>query len=162
MINGWLKYLVLGIALLLLFIGTIFLVDFKDNPSTTVISESNKLFDYTLEIAANDSDRIRGLSGRQSLPLNHGLLFIFEEIGNHGIWMKDMNFPIDIIWLNGERQIVGLATDVQPESYPETFYAPQPSILIIEVNAGDVLRQGLKIGDSLQLPVDIEAQIPAY
>src|SRR3989338_9645137 len=72
----------------------------------------------TLEIAATEPERILGLSFRLFLPENQGLLFVFPESDFHGIWMRKMRFPIDIIWLDDNLKIVDMAREVSPESFP--------------------------------------------
>src|SRR5688572_29336931 len=58
------------------------------------------------ELMIKDEDRAMGLMFRPSLPLDRGLLFVFEEVDFHGIWMKNCRFPIDIVWLEEERRVV--------------------------------------------------------
>ena len=106
---------------------------------------------YSLEIVDTAAERQQGLSGRQSLKTKHGLLFVYPELGDHGIWMKDMNFAIDIIWLNDHQQVVGLASDVQPSSYPRVWRVPRLSQYIIEINSGQIDSLGLTIGDQVDL-----------
>ena len=107
--------------------------------------------EYVLEIADNADEHKKGLSGRTQLPAGQGMLFVFQASGDHGIWMKDMRFAIDIIWLDANQQIVGLKANARPESYPETFYSEDASLYVIEVNVGEIAETGLKIGDQLHL-----------
>ncbi|OHA92045.1 MAG: hypothetical protein A3J09_00920 [Candidatus Zambryskibacteria bacterium RIFCSPLOWO2_02_FULL_51_21] len=90
-----------------------------------------------LEIANTDAERTQGLSGRASLPAGTGLLFVFESPGKYGFWMKDMNFPIDIVWLGDGMLPVGIEKNVSPDSYPQVFYPPVPVRYVLEVNAGE-------------------------
>ncbi|NNL68259.1 MAG: DUF192 domain-containing protein, partial [Myxococcales bacterium] len=66
-----------------------------------------------VEIAATPAERAQGLSGREALEPGHGMLFLHEEPGAHGYWMKDMRFAIDILWLRSGR-IVDVAHRVPP------------------------------------------------
>ena len=66
------------------------------------------------EVMVSDEDRQMGLMFRPSLPLDHGMLFIFEQPDFHGIWMKNCKFPIDIVWLDGEGKVVHVAQKVPP------------------------------------------------
>ncbi|MDO8537023.1 MAG: DUF192 domain-containing protein, partial [bacterium] len=95
--------------------------------------------------------RARGLSGRESLNEGEGLLFLFDGFGNYGIWMKDMKFAIDIVWIKNDR-VVGFAENVAPEPGKELWslklhYPPEPVDKVLEFNAGSVQRSGIKIGD---------------
>jgi uncharacterized protein len=104
-----------------------------------------------VEIADTDEKRIKGLSGRKELARNSGMLFIFPKRDLHGIWMKDMNFSIDIIWFNEFGEIVHIVENATPESYPKTFTPPKKSQYVLEVRAGFVKREGLKLGDKVDL-----------
>jgi uncharacterized protein len=88
----------------------------------------------------------RGLSGRQSLPQGQGLFFPFARDDYHGIWMKDMLFPIDIIWFDSTGCVVHIEHAAQPESYPHVF---KPSVVarsVLEVNSGFAALYGVEVG----------------
>ena len=89
-----------------------------------------------LDLADTKEKQTLGLSGRTSLSKEEGMLFIFDQPKNWGFWMKEMFFPIDIIWLDDNYQPVYVVQNVQPESYPRTFYPPAPARYVLEVNAG--------------------------
>lgn len=84
----------------------------------------------------------QGLSGRESLPSDQGLLFVFPEPGQHCLWMKDMKFSIDMIWLDADKKVVTVKEDVQPDSFPDSFCPSSPAKYVIEVNSG-VARKAL-------------------
>jgi uncharacterized membrane protein (UPF0127 family) len=101
-----------------------------------------------VEIADNPALWQRGLSGRENLGLNEGLLFIFPTADIRKFWMKDMRFPIDIVWIR-ENKIVGLVIGAEPEgSQPQTIYeSPEPADMVLEINAGLAPQLEIKIGD---------------
>lgn len=101
------------------------------------------------DVAMTEADRARGLSGRESLGEREGLLFIHPSSGQHAYWMKDMKFPIDIIWINPDRRIVDLTTNLLPETYPGTVAPRSPVLYVLEVPAGFVMRNNISIGDSV-------------
>ena len=103
-----------------------------------------------IEVADTPEERVMGLSGRESLDENTGLLFIYGQPGIYGIWMKDMKFPIDVIWLDGNYLIADIAKDVQPDSFPKVFEPKVPAKYILEVNAGFTERNGIEVGDNLE------------
>ena len=76
-------------------------------------------------------------------------MFVFDQLDFHGIWMKDMKFPIDIIWLDDTQQVVTIKTYISPDSYPEVFRPTQESLYVLEVPAGFVKTAEIKIGDQL-------------
>ena len=106
---------------------------------------------FTLEIAASFEQRVCGLSNRRSLDQDKGLLFVFEESAKHGFWMKDMRFPIDIVWLDQAGSIVFIAKDIAPETYPEVFTPDQDALYVLEINAGQAETLGLEIGTTIPL-----------
>ena len=106
--------------------------------------------DFPLEIANTAPLQHEGLSGRADLPSDSGMLFVMNEPQYIGIWMKDMQFPIDIIWLNADREIVTIERGVTPDTYPEVFYPADLSQYVLETNAGFVESHGLQLGDSLE------------
>jgi uncharacterized membrane protein (UPF0127 family) len=69
------------------------------------------------EVASTDASRTQGLSGRPCILPNQGMLFVFDKPGFYSFWMKDMKFPIDIIWISPEHKVVGLERDVEPSTY---------------------------------------------
>ena len=105
---------------------------------------------YQLEVADDPTERTQGLSGRTELAPNSGMLFVFDEPAQHGIWMKDMNFAIDIIWLDESKEIIEIVDEASPASYPETFYPDRPAKYVIELPAGVAQSHDLDLGDSLE------------
>ncbi len=102
-----------------------------------------------VEIADSDAERVRGLSGRASLEQGTGLLFIFDTSDIHGIWMKDMKFAIDIVWVADNMQVVHIEKNVTPDTYPTVFKPNRPARFVLEMPAGLVSKEGIKYGDLL-------------
>lgn len=98
-------------------------------------------------ISDTKKKRTEGLSGFDKLGQIEGMFFVFPENDRHGIWVKDMNFPLDIIWLNDHKEIIFIEKDVKPSSYPKVFVPDKPSKYVIEFNAGFVERHKLRVGD---------------
>ncbi len=101
------------------------------------------------ERADTDQSRQTGLSGHECIPEKTGMLFVFEKADLHGIWMKDMNFPIDILWIDSTKKIIHIEENVDPNTYPKVFYPPTPASYVLEVASGEVERAGLKLSDQL-------------
>lgn len=115
--------------------------------SITVTLPSRELI--TAEIANTWSERARGLSDRDSLAVNHGMLFLFDRADTHTFWMKDTRIPLDILWLNNG-QIVDMTT-LQPESTTNTpQYTPRtPANTVLELNAGTAEANNLQVGETI-------------
>ena len=110
--------------------------------------------DTAVQASVADSipERIKGLSGTPYLPEGVVKLFAFGAEGQHGIWMKDMNYPIDIIWVAKDGTIVHIEEDISPDTYPDSFSSPKPSWYVIEANAGFVASTSLAVGDVVAVP----------
>lgn len=93
--------------------------------------------------------RKRGLGGKDSILSDEGMLFIFETPAYHGIWMKDMRFPIDIFWIDEMKRIVSLQEVVLTSSYPEIFTPKAPAKYVLETRAGFARENNVKIGDKI-------------
>ena len=105
-------------------------------------------------IADTDARRAKGLSGRDVLDENEGMLFLFPGGATPYFWMKDMKFAIDIIWIQSD-VVVGFDQNVQSENPPVTYYYPTETIdRVLEVQAGFVQKHGLKVGDQLDIRLD--------
>lgn len=102
---------------------------------------------FTMHVARTDSELTQGLSGTSELHDDVALLFDFGSTDRRGIWMKDMNYPIDILWLNEQKQVNYIVKDAQPDSYPDTTFRPkQPARYVIELKAGTVEAKRITIG----------------
>ena len=107
--------------------------------------------DMLASVANTVPDRIKGLSGTSYLPDGLVKLFAFHVAGKHSIWMKDMNYPLDIMWLEEDGTIVHIAEKVSPDSYPTSFAPPVPAWYVIEANAGFVASSSITVGDKVVL-----------
>ncbi len=105
----------------------------------------------TLAVADTEPERIKGLSGQTLLPPLHGLLFVFTTSDRWGIWMKDMNFAIDILWLDEKRKIIHIEPNVPPETYPRSFTPKRPARYVLELPAGTVAETNISVGAVLEV-----------
>ncbi|MDO8504106.1 MAG: DUF192 domain-containing protein [bacterium] len=111
-----------------------------------------------IEVAQTEEERRVGLSNRDSLNEDSGMLFAFDKTDvRPSFWMKDTKFPLDIIWINDGKiaQITANAPTVV-EGTPDNkipLYVPHDAIdYVLEVNAGLSKKWGIKIGDSIKIP----------
>jgi uncharacterized membrane protein (UPF0127 family) len=103
------------------------------------------------ELANTRASRELGLSGRASMGDNEGLLFAFDKPGRYGFWMKDMQFPLDIIWINENGIVVSIERGLTPESYPKIFMNQAEASYVLEINAGLAERFGLYLGSKVKM-----------
>ena len=108
----------------------------------------------TVQASVADSlpERIKGLSNTPYLPDGVVKLFAFGTEGEHSIWMKDMNYALDIIWVAKSGGIVHIEENITPETFPESFASPKSAWYVIEANAGFVASSSVKIGDEVIVP----------
>ena len=102
-----------------------------------------------VEVAKTVSAQAKGLANRESLDNNQGMLFIYPDSKIRHFWMKDMNFPIDIIWLN-DKKVVGVEENVPVwglDGQISRVASNLPVDAVLEVKAGFFASKGLKIGD---------------
>ncbi|MEK6842285.1 MAG: DUF192 domain-containing protein [Nanoarchaeota archaeon] len=107
---------------------------------------------FLVEIADSNEERIKGLSNRDFLEENKGMFFIFEKETVPNFWMKDMNFPIDIIWIDKEMKIVGIEENIQPcfsDKLCQTFSPMEKIKYVLEINAGLSDENNFTSGESI-------------
>lgn len=166
------NYIIFSILLLILALGAVLLyyyrspfafplVNFSELPNLPQFqSEADKRiyktgnikfdkFSITVDIADTEELRSLGLSGRSRLAPNRGMIFIFDKPGFYGFWMKDMRFPIDIIWLDENWKVIDITANAKPSSYPESFIPMSPAQYVLEVPAYFSTRHNIKIGNVL-------------
>lgn len=115
------------------------------NRKISTVSIDNHII--SVNVANTQSQREQGLSGRQALGADSGMLFVFDTPGIYGFWMKDMNFPIDILWLDQDYKIVYIEKSVSPSTYPKVFYPDSLSRYVLEIPSGQSKLLNIKIGD---------------
>lgn len=102
------------------------------------------------EVASTSDEQALGLGNRQSLPANNGMLFPFAHPGDYGFWMKDMNFPLDMVWISSNKKVVSVTSDISPNTYPTVFYPPLAISYVLEINAGAAVRLGIATDTQLE------------
>jgi len=119
-------------------------------PSNSVKIKINKT-NYEIELAQTISQKSKGLSGRETLCKNCGMLFIFGFETNLPFWMKDTLIPLDMIWLDKNGKIVDIQTANETNS-TKIYQNKTPAQYVLELNINDSQKLDLKIGDIIKLP----------
>ncbi len=105
---------------------------------------------YHLELATDDASREHGLMERDEMAGDHGMVFIFTSARVQNFWMKNTRFPLDIVFADDNAKVVSTHT-MKP--YDLTgISSDAPAKYAIELNAGEVAADGVKVGDPLSLP----------
>lgn len=107
---------------------------------------------FRIQIASTPQERLEGLSGVSNITDQEGMLFIFEKPDKYGFWMKDMNFALDIIWIDENMKVVGVEKNVPPQSYPSKILYPSlPALYVLEIKSGLAEKYGINTGDNVVL-----------
>lgn len=106
---------------------------------------------FYLYEAESDLQKQNGLSNTTQLEPQCGMIFYFDEPDYHSFWMKDMNYSIDIIYLDQNNEVVDIISNADPSSFPNSFKPQEKSRKVIEINGGESKKIGLKLGDKIGL-----------
>ena len=110
---------------------------------------------FTLEVARTPAAQDKGLMDRDSLPDDHGMIFVFPDDQVRSFWMKNVHFPLDILFLDSAGRVVSIH---QMRPYDENnTSSDSPARYAIELNKGIADQLGIKVGDELSLPPDARA-----
>jgi len=102
-----------------------------------------------VKVVTTGEDKKLGLMFRQYLNMDEGMLFTFNY-ENNSVWMKNTYIPLDVIFLNKDYKVLGFVEDTVPLSL-KTVEINKKSNYIIEVNAGWIRKNNLKIGNKMDL-----------
>ena len=114
---------------------------------------------FNVQIADTDKERLEGLMNITYLDKDEGMLFVFDEEGYYGFWMKDTIISLDMIWINKNLEIVNIVENAEPcLQYTELeecpiYYPNQESLYVLEVKGGGVDRLGIKEGDEVDIEI---------
>lgn len=132
----------------LVVIASLLVVFFFKKSSTKYTTVKINNVSIKAEIAATVLTKTKGLMFRKSLPENEGMIFIFDNEDYHSFWMMNMSFPLDIIWINGEKKVVYIVKDAKPCGLIcKDFYVPEEKAkYVLEVNANFTTKNKIKVG----------------
>jgi len=100
-----------------------------------------------VELAVSDEERSRGLMFRKAMGKEDGMLFVFDELGYHSMWMKDTLIPLSVAFIDGEGRIINIL-DMEPQTL-DTHSAAGPARYAIETNKGWFAEKKIKPGDKV-------------
>ena len=115
-----------------------------DNDFEKVVINNNVFF---VAVSETEEKRAVGLSDHTFLEKDEGMLFVFENPGIYPFWMKDMSFAIDILWIDQNKKIIHIVSEIAPETFPETFVSQEKALYVLEIVEGEVKRKNIRIGD---------------
>ena len=115
--------------------------------TATITNAGGQSVPITIELARTSKEQETGLMNRSSVPDGSGMLFVFQQAGTVGFWMKDTRLPLSIAFIDGGGKILDIQ-DMQAMS-EETHAPSQPYLYALEVGQGWFARKGIKPGDSI-------------
>ncbi len=150
--------LIIKLFLLIIVIGMViwFLagIVIKPKEAKIYINSQSGMRTFTAKVAETDEARAQGLSGTSFLTPNDALLMIFPYSDTWGIWMKDMNYSIDVVWLNESFEVIHTERSMHPSSYPDNVYRPRkPARYVVELPEATISKLYLKVGDKIKVEI---------
>ena len=133
-------------------VGVAMVFFYRTSPSmeSVAIGEFGEV-SLRIEYATTSAAREKGLSGRENIPDDYGMLFIFPRDDYYGFWMKDTLVPLDIFWLDHRGYVVSFAPNAATSTYPNVFYPIEPARYVFETAAGFALSHSIATGTPLLL-----------
>ena len=119
---------------------------------------------FNIELAETSQQVTRGLSGRDSLAQGTGMLFVHKDEKRYTFWMKDIRFPLDMIWIDARCRVADISAQVPPpepgQSDPSiSLISPNVPVLhVLEINAGAAAGEGISIGDAVRFAGTLEGR----
>jgi len=150
-------------AVFLLLLAIAFLGTLTKSNSPTLASLKKLIFSphitiknqtFSLLVAKTEAEREKGLSGRASLPKNQAMYFVFDHPDYYAFWMKDMEFPLDIIYIHNNTVVTIYQNLQAPKKDATTWQIIKPSEPadgVLEINAGLASQYQIQKGDSVNL-----------
>jgi len=110
------------------------------------------------DIVKTEKEQQKGLGGREKLAEDGGMLFVFDKENKYNFWMKDVKFPIDIIWISKEKKVVDFYQNAEVQlAVPDSqlrIYSPSSSALyVLEVNAGEIEKYHIGVGNEVKFTI---------
>ena len=116
---------------------------------------------FPVELALTAEQRSQGLSGRETLPSGTGMLFVYQQERQYSFWMKEMRFPLDMVWIGADCTVVDLTLgapipepDQTLEQLPR-FSPVRPTQYVLEINAGESVAGDIEPGDLVEFAGDL-------
>lgn len=118
-------------------------------PQVTIATAVGRELTFQVEVADTPAKRELGLQYRRVLAMDHGMIFLFPAESQLSFWMKNTPIPLDMIFINKDRKIIGIVEQAVPFS-TDSRSVPGASQFVLEINGGLSKRHGIKAGDSVR------------
>ena len=114
---------------------------------------------FDVELAVTSEQKSRGLMGREYLGDREGMLFIFKSEGRYGFWMGGMVIPLDILWIDADGIVAGIAANAPPVPQGtdgESYVPPRPILYVLEINAGLAEQVEIRAGSQARFVPELD------
>jgi uncharacterized membrane protein (UPF0127 family) len=124
------------------------------SPSGPVVSLGGVSF--RVELAVTSQERVQGLSGHAPLAADEGMLFVFEKPQKYSFWMREMLFPLDMIWIDAECTVAHITRNAPPQAPDQSlsdlpmYGPPVPVLYVLEINAGEAESAAVAVGSPVR------------
>ncbi len=120
----------------------------KSGPSVEIGGKT-----YSVELAETPEQQEKGLMFRDSMPEDHGMLFIFPDNALRGFWMKNCKFPQDMLFFDGDMRLISVQKRVPACTVDPcpSYSSGAPAKYVLELNAGQADTLGVQSGDVFKL-----------
>lgn len=115
-------------------------------------TESDTLTVIDIEVADNEQKTAQGLMHRSSMPENAGMLFLMPQEEIQGFWMKNTYIPLDMIFVNSNKEIVTIHHNTTPMN-ENSYLSTAPALYVVEVNGGFCNKNNIKEGDQIEFTI---------
>ena len=120
-------------------------------------------FSWPVELAVTGEEQALGLSGRADLAAGSGMLFVWDGESRRSFWMPDMNFPLDIVWIDGDCAVVAITREAPPQRPGQSRgelprYVVDGVQYVLEINAGEAALRGVRVGDGVEFGGGIDGE----
>ncbi len=143
------KNIVIGLAILIvIFIGGwVIFSTMKKTPTAKIDNRTFKVY-----VAKTQKEKEIGLSKYNKINNDQGMIFQFGQASYYAFWMKDMKFPIDIIYLkNGKIVTIHKQVPIAKSGSLKVYNPTEPADTVLEVNSGLSQKYNIKVGDKISL-----------
>ncbi|MEM7172895.1 MAG: DUF192 domain-containing protein [Pseudomonadota bacterium] len=120
-----------------------------DKDKLSIHTSSGDTHDFDVELAITGQQHAQGLMFRKRMAGDAGMLFIYPNLSERSMWMKNTLIPLDMLFMNGEGQILHIAERTVPGSL-KVVSSRYPVRAVLELNGGTVARLGLAVGDYVE------------
>lgn len=120
-----------------------------NDPEALLIETRSGPVKFTVELALKPAERSVGLMNRESMPLNHGMLFRFDRTRHVTMWMRNTPLPLDMVFIGEDGVVAGVAHDTTPFS-EALIYSPGPVRFVLELNAGVASHHHIAVGNKVR------------